>query len=126
LPDTFQFQVIHFGEGLKYLGNMLKPNGYKQQDWSWLISKVEKRIQFWCNHWLSRSDRLTLVKLVLEAIPVYWQYLAHIPKGILEKIRKICFRFLWSGKEGQESIHWMKWKSIARPKEEGGWDLKNI
>jgi hypothetical protein len=36
-----------------------------------------------------------LVKSVLEAIHVFWHTLAHIPKGILEKIRKVFFNFVW-------------------------------
>jgi hypothetical protein len=63
---------------------------------------------------------------MLEAISIYWQFLAYIPKGILEKIRKFCFNFLWSGKEEAEGVHWTRWKSISKPNNEGGWGLKNI
>jgi hypothetical protein len=51
----------------------------------------------WCNEWLSRGRRLTLVKSVLKAISVYWMYLAFIPEGMLEKMRRISFTFLWFG-----------------------------
>jgi len=67
-----------------------------------------------------------LVKSVLEAIPVYWLSLAWIPKGILETIRRICFRFLWSGKKEEQVTPWVNWKRTATPKGLGGWGLKNI
>ena len=67
-----------------------------------------------------------LVKYVLEDIPVYWMSLAWIPKGILEKARRICFRFLWSGKHEANVTPWVRWENIAVPKGLGGWGLKNI
>ena len=66
------------------------------------------------------------MKVVLEAIPVYWMSLSWIPKGILERIRKICFRFLWSGKKEEQTTPWVNWKRIAKPKGLGGWGLKDI
>ena len=89
------FPIISAGldEGLKYLGFSLKANLYRKQDWLWLVGKVEKRLMVWSHKWLSRAGRLVLVKAVLEAIPVYWMSLSWIPKGILERIRRICFRF---------------------------------
>jgi hypothetical protein len=67
-----------------------------------------------------------LVKSVLEAIPLFWPTLAYISQGILERNRKKVFRFLWTEKKQTEGIPLVKWKAIAKPKEEGGWVLKNI
>jgi hypothetical protein len=66
------------------------------------------------------------VNVVLEEILIYLHFLAHIPKGIMKNIKKFCFKFLWSGKEGQEEIHQTSWKIILIPNDEGGWGLKNI
>lgn len=51
----------------------------------------------WSHKWLSRVGRLVIVKVVLEAMPMYWMALTWIPRGILEKIKKICFSFIWEG-----------------------------
>ena len=80
----------------------------------------------WSHKWLSRARRLVLVKSVLEAIPIYWMYLSWIPKGILEVTRRICLRFLWSGKKETEVTPWVSWKRVVVPKGLGGWGLKNI
>jgi hypothetical protein len=74
----------------------------------------------WCYRWLSIEGGLTLVKSVLEGILVYWLSLSHIPKGILEKIRKKCFSFLWVCKREKEGMPLVKWKKLAKPKEAGG------
>jgi hypothetical protein len=52
--------------------------------------------------------------------------LAWIPKGILEKVRCICFRFLWFGTKDHFVFPWVKWEILAAPKLFGGWGLKNI
>jgi hypothetical protein len=112
--------------GFKYLGFFLKANGYVKKDWLWLVAKVEKKVNSRCNRWLSRADRLILLKSVLEAIPVYWITLSWVPKGILNKIRQLSFQFLWSGSKENKSLVSASWKKLAIPKDLGGWGLKNI
>jgi hypothetical protein len=68
---------------------------------------------------------LVLLKVVLKSIPVYGLSLAHVPKSILEKIRRRCFSFLWICKK-KEGIPLVSWKILAKPKKGGGWGLKNI
>jgi hypothetical protein len=60
----------------------------------WLVVKVENKINHWCNMWLLRGSRLILIKEILEAIPVYWISLACVLKGILDKIRKLRYKFI--------------------------------
>jgi hypothetical protein len=76
-------------DGLKYLGFNLKENNYSKKDWQWLYSKIEKRLLSWKNRWSNLSN--------LESIPVYWNSLAWVPKGLLDKINQLSFRFLWVG-----------------------------
>ena len=93
------------------------------KDWDWLIAKVEKRILNWSFHWLTKEGKLTLVKAVLEAIPIYWMHF-WIPMGVIEKIRNLCFRFLWSEHKDSVGLPWTSWKTLACPKFLGGWGLK--
>jgi hypothetical protein len=67
-----------------------------------------------------------LIKVVLESIMVYWNSIAAVPKGVLDKIHRVCFQFLWAGKKFPGGIHLASWKSIVIPKEAGGWGLKDI
>lgn len=110
----------------KYLGFWLKQNAYKKEDWNWLIEKIESRISHWSFKWLSRAGRLTLIKSVLLAIPVYWAALTWVPKGIMEKNRRICCRFLWDGSKENLVLPWVAWDKVARPKEWGGWGIKSL
>jgi hypothetical protein len=38
------------------------------------------------------------------------------PKGILEKIRKICAHFIWSGSGEKYTQPWSKWDNVTLPK----------
>jgi hypothetical protein len=124
LGDSLQRRLTHLfpmileslAKGVKYLGFHLQPNDYKYVDWLWLVKKIEDRISCWCHRWLSREGRLVLVKSILESIHVYWLSIAHIPKGILDKIRRKCFNFLWSGRRLEEGIPLVKWTRIASPR----------
>lgn len=116
----FPIQAVEISEGIKYLGFFIKPNGYRKSDWKWLIGKLEKRLLLCSNKWFSGAGRLTLVKSVLEAIPAYWMSIAWILKGVLDRIRRIYFSFLWQGNKEEYSRPWVKWEKIAAPKGAGG------
>eukprot|EP00253_Pinus_taeda_P008879 PITA_08879 len=124
LINLFPFPIQSLEVPFKYLGFWLKPVVYKKEDWNWLIAKIESRITHWSFRWLSRAGRLTLIKSVLSAIPVYWAALTWIPKGVMEKIRRICCRFLWTGSKESSGLPWVAWDKVARPKEWGGWGIK--
>lgn len=66
-----------------------------KDEWAWFIAKVELKMRSQCNKWLFRVGRLVLYKYVLESILVYWASLTWIPKGNLNKIKKISLRYLW-------------------------------
>jgi hypothetical protein len=126
LKELIPFEVKPVEVGFKYLGCFLKPNCYTKADWQWMEKKFEKRISNWSHRWLTLGGRVTLVKVVLESIPVYWLSVEKIPKGILNNIRKRMFSFLWTGKKLKEGLHLISWKKIAKPKKDGGWGIKNI
>lgn len=70
--------------------------------------KVEKRLKVWYNRCLSCGGRFTLIKSVIEAIPVYWMSLFLIPKYVNEKIRKLSSKFLWSEDREKRGIALVK------------------
>ena len=45
---------------------------------------------------------------ILEAISIFGHFITHIPKGILEKIERVCFKFFWASREKSEGIHLVK------------------
>ena len=121
---VFPYSWSELNNGFKYLGFSLKPNSYAFKDWMWLYQKVESRVSSWANRFLSKGGRLVLIKGVLQSILVYQSSIAYIPKGILTKIRKKCFSFLWTASKQNNDISLSKWTSLALPKDLGGWESR--
>jgi hypothetical protein len=67
-----------------------------------------------------------LIKEVLESQPVYWMSMAAVPNSVLVKLHQLIFSFLWSGCSERNRLHLCNWETIARPKKDGGWGLRNI
>jgi hypothetical protein len=42
--------------------------------------------------------------------------LSWIPKGILEKVRRLCFSYLWQGNKDKKVFPWVRWEWIAVPR----------
>jgi len=61
-----------------------------------------------------------LFNYFMESIPLSWNTLAHIPEGILEKVKKCCFDYLWKGCNDYKGSHLASWKLIVTPKKLGG------
>eukprot|EP00253_Pinus_taeda_P035296 PITA_35296 len=124
--QAFPYTTQPLDRGLKYLEYWLKPTHQKIADWVWLVSKIEKRLSCWSHKYLSRAGRLTLIKSVLEATPVFWMALAWIPRNILAKLQQLCNRYLWAGNQDKHIFAWISWNKIALPKKWGGWGLKEL
>jgi hypothetical protein len=106
--DLFPYVFEPMDSGFKYLGYFLKPNGYKAMDWGWLIKKFEKRLDHWCNRWLSLGGRLVLIKAVWFSLPVFWMSMAAIPSSILNRLRQLIYLYFsvvrGQGKETLSSL----------------------
>lgn len=115
LGTLFPFRSFQLYEGLKYSNFIHKPNGYVKRNWGWLLERIECRIFHWCDRWLSRVGRLTLVKSILETIPMYWQYWHLFLKGCWKDSRRYT-NFLWGGSSENKGMHLVKWLEIAKPR----------
>ena len=80
----------------------------------------------WTSRWLSLGGRLLLITAVLQGILVYWFSLFKVLKGIIDKMRKMIFHFLWAGKQKSFKFHLVEWEAISKPQFLGGWGIKNL
>lgn len=102
---------LNFGmlnDGFKYLGYFLKPNYYRVANWFYILRKVEKHINFWCNRWLSLRSQLILAKSVIKRIPVFWVTLSKFFKIILVFIMKLSAWLLWNDKNKKRDLRVVK------------------
>jgi hypothetical protein len=126
LQATIPLSFKNLNEGFTYLGFHLKMGASSPADWHWLVTKFERKINFWCNKWLSLGGRLVLVQAVLQSLAVYWMLLEKVPSLIITTLRRLAFNFLWGATPDKNRYHLCSWQALSISKREGGWGLKNL
>ena len=111
---------------MKYLGVPLISSRLSHSICQPLLDKIIAKIQSWTSRSLSFAGRLQLISLVLYSIQTYWCSMFIVPKITCYKIEQIFNGFLWSGKDVNARRAKVGWKSLCRPKEEGGLGLCRI
>ncbi|KAL9676543.1 hypothetical protein QQ045_004757 [Rhodiola kirilowii] len=110
----------------KYLGLPVCINGQNSSLWNYLEDRMWKRVNGWKEKMLSVAGKETLIKSVVQALPVYALTCFRMPKRIVDRWNIIVTSFWWnSAKEGR-FIAWLEKGKLQKVKEEGGLGLKNF
>ncbi|WMV21122.1 hypothetical protein MTR67_014507 [Solanum verrucosum] len=91
-----------------------------------LIRKVAKRIFPWHNKFLSFGGKQVLVNHVLQSLPIYLLSAMNPTKKVMEQIHQIFAKFFWGNIEGVKGKHWVAWRDMCLPNEEGGIGFRQI
>lgn len=75
---------------------------------------------------LSFARRLTLVKAVTSALPVYYLSLFKMPVGVAEEFDKLQASFLWGGLELKRKIYMIKWEELSKRVDQGGLGIRKV
>ena len=121
-------KILEFSEGSlpsKYLGAPLAKSTIKQISWKDLLDKINKKLNLWTYRALNLSSRLILVKLVLQAMPIYLFSVLEAPKSIIKQIKNIQRILFWGGSKGNRKCPLVDWQTICTPKAVGGLGLRD-
>lgn len=82
-------------------------------------------MQTWGMIWLNLASRVTLIKSILTALPLY-QFAAFLaPKSVHKQIELIIRSFLWQGgKPETKKFSLIKWEQVTSPYEKGGLSIR--
>lgn len=122
-----EFRAKEAGEDEKYLGIVITKSS-RQVDLThnMLLEKMENRLAGWKVNMLSFAGRVTLIKSVLLALPVYYMSIAVLPTKTTNEINSLLRKFLW-GKLGKDRYMAMiAWHRICLPTEEGGLGIRDV
>ncbi|KAG5591558.1 hypothetical protein H5410_042072 [Solanum commersonii] len=91
-----------------------------------ILRKIARRIMSWHNRLLSVGGKLTLIKHVLQSIPIYLLSVTNPPKNIIEQVHQLMTKFLWGGTRDTRGTQWFRWGELCYPREEGGLGLRSL
>ena len=108
----------------KYLGVPLIHGRVNNHTYYELVDKTQKRLAAWKSDSLSLAGRVTLIKAVTSALPVYIMQSVKLPGDICDRLDKINRNFLWGHTEAKKTIHLINWDTVCMPKRCGGLGIK--
>nr|GEZ82562.1 RNA-directed DNA polymerase, eukaryota [Tanacetum cinerariifolium] len=110
--------VLH--KQFRYLGVMVGECMSRHNAWASTVDKLRSRLFKWKMKTLSIGGRLTLLKLVLGASPLYNMSIFKVPKGILNSMEAIRSKFFNGMEPSTNKITWAAWNKVLASKENGG------
>ncbi|XP_074301494.1 uncharacterized protein LOC141632888 [Silene latifolia] len=122
-------QHTGFFEGsfpFRYLGIPLKSSKNSAEVYGTLITKIQNALLHWSNNLLSYARRIQILNSVIFCIANFWCSAALLPKNILKRITKICKDYFRGIADGDRKHVFLSWKSVCRPSQEGGFNVKEL
>ena len=111
---------------LTYLGIPIEANPKSSVPWDLIVKKCEHRLAKWKQKQLSFVERVTLIKSVLNTIPIYFLSFFKILKKVVHKLVKLQRWFLWGVDTEHKKIAWVSNGSACLSKEKGGLGILEI
>lgn len=121
--------VTTFAEGqlpFRYLGVPISSKKLHVNHYLPLIERILQRMMHWTAKLLSYAGRVLLVKSVTTAITQYWMMCLPLPQSVIKKIDSLCRGFVWMGKTDKSRKSPVAWKTVCKPKKNGGIGLFNL
>ncbi|KAK6803132.1 hypothetical protein RDI58_000916 [Solanum bulbocastanum] len=109
---------------LMYLGCPIFIGRPKIIYFSDLTNKIVNKITGWQSKMLSYGGKATLIKHVLQSIPIHLLSSISPPSTVLTQIQHIMADFFWGWRKDKKKYHWSSWRNLSFPYEEGGIGFK--
>lgn len=105
----------------KYLGLPFYNFRSKNAAFGEVVDKLANKLSGGKSKALSMAGRITLIKSVAQAIPMYVMQTFQLPKAMLRKMDRLHRNFLWNFKDDdRRHLHLKSWNSVCTPKVHGG------
>ena len=110
----------------QYLGMPMTVGRNKNITFSFLVERVEQKLQGWQNQTISKAGKVTLLKTAAQVIPNFWMNMFLIPQEVCDRIEKRINSFWWGSGQSNKGVKWMSWERLCDAKEAGGLGFKKL
>nr|GEV79104.1 hypothetical protein [Tanacetum cinerariifolium] len=104
----------------RYLGVTIGDRMTRIKVWENVIAKLRSRLSKWKVKTLFIGGRLTLLKSILGASPIYSMSIFKVPCGVLKIMEAIRSRFFNGIGQKDSKITWIAWNKALASKKRGG------
>ncbi|XP_015168633.1 uncharacterized protein [Solanum tuberosum] len=111
---------------ITYLGCPLYIGRQRIIYYSELVAKVVKKISDWQSRILSFGGKATLIKHVLQSIPIHTMAAISPPKTTIRYIKRVTADFFWGWDNEKRKYHWASWENLSFPYEEGDIGVRQL
>lgn len=104
----------------RYLGTPLIHGRKSRSLYADLVSSVRGKLATWKARTLSFAGRITLVRSILQSVPLHIMQTSLLPNKALQELDKISRDFLWNSSEEKRRLHLISWDALCSLKDKGG------
>ncbi|GKE43273.1 hypothetical protein Tco_1470557, partial [Tanacetum coccineum] len=107
-------------KSFRYLGVTVGEYMSQLKPWNVVVSKLKARLSKWKAKTLSVGGRLTLLKSVLGATPIFYMSIYKVPKGVIKEMESLRNKFFQGSNMLEKKITWVAWNKVLASKKKGG------
>nr|GEY89730.1 RNA-directed DNA polymerase, eukaryota, reverse transcriptase zinc-binding domain protein [Tanacetum cinerariifolium] len=109
-----------------YLGVPVGDHMTRISAWDNVLQKSHDCLSNWKSKTLSIGGRLTLLKSVLGATPLYTMSIYKAPKRVLLMLETIRSKFFYGADSSKKKITWIAWEKVLASKKHGGLGVASL
>ena len=85
-----------------------------------------KRLSLWKRSYISKEERITMIKSSLASLPLYQISLVRMYVSVAKRLENLQRNFIWGGGCVNRKPHLVKWEVVCMTKEQGGLEMRKF
>lgn len=110
----------------RYLGLPETVGRNKYDAFSYIIQRLQGKLDSWYSQFLSQAGKEVLIKSVVTALPTYSISCFLLSKKLLSQISAKIRHLWWSSGKDKHKMPWVSWDKMTRLKQYGGMGFKDL
>ena len=94
--------------------------------WDGIKERFRKRLTLWKRQYISKGERLTLIRSTLSCLPIYFMSLFRLPRRVRLRLEQIQRDLLWGGGNMDKKSHLVKWSTVCVNKRNRGLGVRDL